>query len=113
MSFEDEMDFEEVEAGEAMSDETRGKLVKLLETPCATSASCSALVSEDIDANCEAEKGARRITLKVDDKRKTITTFTCSKEEYDNLCKTYNASDTLVGKTVKVIRSSGIIIGIC
>ncbi len=112
MEFEEEMDFGE-DTGTAMGSETKNRLKNLLESPSRTTTYRKAIVTRDYEEkDSDFGEGARGISLKIEGTRTINSGFTCTREEYEVICSTHNASGTLEGITVEVNLSNGIIVGI-
>lgn len=108
----EEMDFGE-EKGKAMGDETKDRLKNRLNALSKTENYCRAIVTDDFEeSDSDFGEGARGILLQVEGTRETYCGCTFTKEEYELLCKSHNVSSTLVGTTVEVILSNGLILAI-
>lgn len=112
MEYEEEMDFGEDE-GKPLGDATKDRLKNLFSAPSKAPTYRKALVTADYEENdSDFGEGARGISLEIEGARTIYSGFTCTREEYEVICRTHNASDTLVGTTVEVNLSNGIVVGI-
>lgn len=110
MEFEDEMDFGE---GTAMGEKAKDRLKNLLSAPSNATTYCKAIVTEDCEGkDSDFGEGARSISFRMEGTKTVFGGCTCTKEEYEAICKAHNVSETLVGITVKVKLANGIIVGI-
>lgn len=108
----EEMDFGE-ETGTSMGKEAQNKLKNLLSAPSNVSTSCKAIVTEDCEEkDSDFGEGARGISFRMEGTKTVFGGCTCTKEEYEAICKAHNVSESLVGITVEVKLANGIIVGI-